>query len=183
MNFNVITYFYSKYKNKECEEKKMVNTSNDEMEKLQKLRTELERRLATIEEEQKTVEEETNILREKAAIRELEKKVREKQDALASLRIKKKELEDQIKAPTKLSISEAIQKTKAEIENKKNALETEKEEQPKVIWKKDEQTPESKEPQEDENTKSAEDESKESQEDESKESQEDQDKKKKLRFF
>jgi len=153
MNFNVITYFYSKYKNKGCEEKNMVNTSNDEMEKLQKLRTELERRLISIEEEQKTVEEETRVLREKAAIRELEKKVREKQDALASLRIKKKELEDQMKGPTKLSISEAIQKTKAEIESKKDTPETEKEEQPRVIWKKDEQTPESDESSEEQEKK------------------------------
>jgi hypothetical protein len=102
--------------------------------------------------------------------------MREKQDALASLRIEKKELEDNLKAPNKkelkdtfnppnkLSIAEAIQKTKAEIEKNKNRLETEKEEHPKIIWKKDEQTPES--------TKSAEDENKEEQE-----------KKKKLRFF
>lgn len=121
----------------------MVDISKDEMEKLQKLRTELESRLAAIEEEQKAVEEETRILREKAAIRELERKVREKQEELANLRIEKKELEDKLKAPNKLSISEAIQKTKAEIESKKELLETRKEEQPRIIWKKDEQTSES----------------------------------------
>jgi hypothetical protein len=165
----------------------MVDTSKDEMEKLQKLRTELESRLAVIENEQRNVEENIKVLREKAAIRELEKTMRAKQDALANLRIEKKELEDKMKAPNKkelkdtfnapnkLSISEAIQKTKAEIEKNKNRLETEKEEHPKLIWKKDEQTPES--------TKPPEDESKESAEDENKKSQEEQEKKKKLRFF
>jgi prophage DNA circulation protein len=142
----------------------MVDTSKDEMEKLQKLRTELESRLAVIEDEQQTVEENIKVLREKAAIRELEKTMRAKQDALASLRIEKKELEDTLKAP-KLSISEAIQKTKAEIENTKNALETEKEEHPRVIWKKDEQTPEDKETAE------------------SDEAPEEKEKKKKLKFF
>ncbi len=153
----------------------MVDTSKDEMEKLQKLRTELESRLAVIADEQRNVEENIKVLREKAAIRELEKMMRAKQDALANLRIEKKELEDKMKAPNKLSISEAIQKTKAEIEKNKNRLETEKEEHPKLIWKKDEQTPES--------TKPPEDESKESAEDENKKSQEEQEKKKKLRFF
>jgi hypothetical protein len=165
----------------------MVDSSRDEMEKLQKLRTELESRLAAIEKEQKTVEDETRMLREKATIRELERKMREKQDALASLRIEKKELEDKMKAPNKkelvdtlktsnkLSISEAIQKTREEIEQKKNALGMEKEEPPRVIWKTDEQTPE--------NTKPQEDESKKPSEDESKESKEEQEKKKKLKFF
>jgi hypothetical protein len=106
----------------------MTDSPKDELEKLQKLRTELESRLAAIDEEQETAEEELKILREKAAIRELERKMKEKQDALASLRIEKKELEDNSKAPNRLSISEAIQKTKAEIENKKDTLETEKEE-------------------------------------------------------
>jgi hypothetical protein len=133
------------------------------------------------------VEEETRVLREKAAIRELERKMREKQDALANLRIEKKDLEDKMKAPNRkeltdtlktsnnLSISEAIQKTKEEIEKKKNALETEKKETPKIIWKKDEQTPENTKPQEDESNKPS--------EDESKESEEEQGKKKKLKFF
>jgi chromosome segregation ATPase len=122
----------------------MTDSPKDELEKLQKLRAELESRLATIDEEQETVEEESKILREKTAIRELEKKIREKQDALASLRIEKKELEDNLKAPNRLSISEAIQKTKAEIENKKDTLETEKEEGQKS---------ESDETQEEENSK------------------------------
>ena len=143
----------------------MVDTPQDEVEKLQKLRTELESRLAVIEDEQQTVEENIKVLREKAAIRELEKTMRAKQDALASLRIEKKELEDTLKAPNKLSISEAIQKTKAEIENTKNAPETEKEEHPRVIWKKDEQTPEDKETAE------------------SDEAPEEKEKKKKLKFF
>jgi len=116
----------------------MTDSPKDELEKLQKLRAELESRLAAIDEEQETLEEESKIIREKAAIRELEKKMREKQDALANLRIEKKELEDNLKAPNKkelkdtfnapnkLSIAEVIQKTKAEIEKKKNRLETER---------------------------------------------------------
>ena len=157
----------------------MTDSPKDELEKLQKLRTELESRLAVIADEQRNVEENIKVLREKAAIRELEKTMRTKQDALANLRIEKKELEDKMKAPNKkelkdtfnapnkLSIAEAIQKTKAEIEKNKNRLETEKEEHPKIIWKRDEQTPENAKPQEDE----------------SKESEEKQEKKKKLRFF
>ena len=43
----------------------MVDTSKDEMEKLQKLRTELESRLAVIENEQWTVEKNIKVLREK----------------------------------------------------------------------------------------------------------------------
>ena len=73
----------------------MVDSSKDEMEKLQKLRTELESRLAAIEEEQKTEEEEIKVLREKAAIRELEESVRRRRKELEGLRLEKKTLEDQ----------------------------------------------------------------------------------------
>jgi len=73
----------------------MVDTSKDEMEKLRKLRTELESRLAVIEDEQKAEEEEIKILREKAAIRELEESVRRRQEELAGLRFDKKRLEDE----------------------------------------------------------------------------------------
>jgi len=95
MNFNVITYFYSEYENKGCEEKKMANTPQDEMEKLQKLRTELESRLAVIDDEHRTVEENIKVLREKVAIRELEELVRRRQEELAGLRLEKKSLEDE----------------------------------------------------------------------------------------
>jgi hypothetical protein len=73
----------------------MVDSSKDEMEKLQKLRTELESRLAAIEEEQKAEEEEIKVLREKVAIRELEESVRIRRKELEGLRLEKKTLEDQ----------------------------------------------------------------------------------------
>jgi hypothetical protein len=95
MNFNVITYFYSEYNNKGCEEKKMANAPQDEMEKLQQLRTALESRLAAIEEEQKTAEEEVEITRQKVTIRELEESVRRRKQELAGLRLEKKRLEDE----------------------------------------------------------------------------------------
>jgi hypothetical protein len=65
------------------------------MEKLQKLRTELESRLAVIEEEQKAEEEEIKVLRQKVAIRELEESVRRRQKELEGLRLEKKTLENQ----------------------------------------------------------------------------------------
>jgi len=139
--------------------KVMTDSSKDELEKIQKLRAELESKLAAAQRDRIALEEGMQIFREKAAVRELEKKLKEEQNALTNLRIEKKELEDQMKTPTKLSISEAIQKTKAEIENKKDTPETGKEEHSRVIWKKDEQTPESDE------------------------SSEEQEKKKKRRFF
>ncbi len=108
----------------------MADSSKDELERLQKLRTELATRLVAIEDEQKTVEENVKILREK-------------RDSFASLRIEKKELEDKLKEPNRLSMSEAILKTKEEIENKKDTLEPEKEEPSKTIEKKDEQILES----------------------------------------
>jgi hypothetical protein len=73
----------------------MVDSSKDEMEKLQKLRTELESRLAAVEAEQKTEEEEIKILREKVAIRELEESVRRRRKELEGLRLEKKTLENQ----------------------------------------------------------------------------------------
>jgi len=73
----------------------MFDSSKDEMEKLQKLRTELESRLAVIEEEQKAEEEEIKVLRQKVAIRELEESVRRRQKELEGLRLEKKTLEDQ----------------------------------------------------------------------------------------
>ena len=77
----------------------MVDTSKDEMEKLQELRTALESRLEFIEEEQETVEEEMKILRQKVAIRELEESVRRRQDELAGLRLEKKRLKDESNRP------------------------------------------------------------------------------------
>jgi len=80
----------------------MTDTSQ-ELERLQKLRTELESRLAAIDDEHKTVEEDIRILREKVLIHELEKKMKEKGDAVAGLRIEKRELEDRMKNPNKFS--------------------------------------------------------------------------------
>jgi len=74
--------------------KEMVDTSNDELEKLRKLRTRLESRLAAVEEEQKAEEEEINILREKVAIQELDRSLRKRQAELSDLRLEKKRLED-----------------------------------------------------------------------------------------
>jgi hypothetical protein len=72
----------------------MSNVSGNELEKLQKLRTELESRLVAIEEEQKTEEEEIAILRQKVAIRELRESVRRRQKELEGLRLEKKTLEN-----------------------------------------------------------------------------------------
>jgi hypothetical protein len=132
----------------------MPDLPNDEMEKLQKKRAELESGLATVRKDRNTLEQETKVLGEKVAIWELEEKLKEEQDAVARLTFEKKELEDKMKGPSKFSVSEAIQKTK------------EKEEK-KVIWRKDESTPESDE----------------KPEAESKEPPEEEDGKKKLRFF
>jgi hypothetical protein len=114
-----------------------------ELERLQKVRAELESRLAAIEDEQKTVGEDVMVLREKVAIRELEKKMKEKRDVVASLRIEKNELEGKMKGSNRLSLSETIMKAKEETENEKDALETEKEEPSNKILRKDEQIPES----------------------------------------
>jgi len=73
----------------------MSDSSKDELEKLRKLRTELESILASIEGEQKTVEEGMEILRQKVAIRELEESVRRRQEELAGLGLEKKRLEDE----------------------------------------------------------------------------------------
>jgi len=73
----------------------MFSASNDELEKLRKLRTELERRLAMIEEEQKALEGETKVIRQKVAIRELERSLRKRQAEIADLHLEKKRLEDE----------------------------------------------------------------------------------------
>jgi hypothetical protein len=147
--------------------KVMSDSSKDELEKIKKLRAELESKLGYAQRDRKALEEGMQILREKAAVRELEDKLREEQDAVTSLRIEKKELEDKTKVPNMLSILEVIKKPKAEMEGKKDTPEKEKEEHSRMIWKKDEQAPENTKPQEDE----------------SKESEEEQEKKKKRRFF
>jgi len=117
----------------------MPDLPNDEMEKLQKKRAELESRLATVRKDRNTLEQETKVLGEKVAIWELEEKLNEEQDIVAKLTFEKKELEDKMKAPKKVLTSEATQKTKAEGEDKKDKPETD--EQSRVIWRKDEQTP------------------------------------------
>jgi len=77
----------------------MADTSNGEIDRLQRLRTELENRLAALEEEQKTLEEETKTIRQKLAIRELEESVRKRQKELAGLRLEKQKLEDGLDGP------------------------------------------------------------------------------------
>ncbi len=119
----------------------------------------MESRLAAVDDEQKTVEENVKILREKAAIRELEKKMKEKRDIVASLRIEKKRLEDKLKEPNKLSMTDAVLIANVEIENEKDTLETQKEEPSKTMRKEAEKTLETDE------------------------TPEEQEKKKKLRFF
>jgi hypothetical protein len=157
--------------------KVVTYSSKDELEKLKKQRAELESKLTHAQRDRKALEEGMQILREKTAIRELEDKLKEEQDAVTSLRIETKELEDKTEVPNKLSILEVIKKPKAEMEDKKDTPETEKEEHSRIIWKRDDQTPISwkKDEQTPENTKP--------QEDESKESKEEQEKKKKRRFF
>jgi len=124
------------------EEKNMADSSQ-ELERLQKLKTELESRLAAIDDEHKTVEEDVRVLREKLAIRDLEEKMREKRDLIAGLRIEKNELEEKMKNPKTLSMTEIPLKTREEIEDKEDALEEDKEEPSKSIGNKDEPTLES----------------------------------------
>lgn len=133
----------------------MSSSSKNELERLQKLRAELESRLAALEDDEKTVEEDITVLREKAAVEDLKRKIKEKGDALSSLRVEKKELEDKMKEPNFLSISEAIHKVKAEKEKEKNKemQETEEKESSTGTWKKDEEPPESEETSEEQQKK------------------------------
>jgi len=75
----------------------MVYIPNREIETLQRLKIEMERRLTAIDEEQKTLEKETKIIKQKVAIQELQKAVRKRRDELASLRLKRAELENKTK--------------------------------------------------------------------------------------
>jgi predicted nucleic acid-binding Zn-ribbon protein len=77
----------------------MFSASSDELEKLRKLRTELENRLAAIDEELETLEGETEVVRQKVAIRELEESVRRRQEELAGLRFEKKRFEEELDQP------------------------------------------------------------------------------------
>ncbi|NIW13599.1 MAG: hypothetical protein GWN31_06625 [Candidatus Thorarchaeota archaeon] len=121
----------------------MTDSPKDELEKLQKLRAELENKLAAIDADQKKVEESITVLREKAAVRDLERKVREKQDALAALVFEKNELEEKLKHEPKESwMPEDVPKAKEEIESKEDVLETEKEEKQEPV---SEETPEEEE--------------------------------------
>jgi len=131
----------------------MSNSSKNELERLQKLRAELESRLAALEDDEKTVEEDITVLREKAAVEDLKRKIKEKGDALAGLRVEKKELEDKMKEPNILSISEAIHKVRAEKEKNKQMQETEEKESSTETWKKDEEPPESEETSEEQQKK------------------------------
>jgi hypothetical protein len=72
----------------------MPYTFKDETEKLQNLKTELERIITVIEAEQKTLEEEIKPIRQKVAIRELLKSVRKRRDELAGLPIQRAKREE-----------------------------------------------------------------------------------------
>jgi len=73
----------------------MADISGSKIERLQRLRMELEGLLVTIDVEQKTLEEEIKPIREKMAIQELQEAVRKRRDELAALRLQKKRLEDE----------------------------------------------------------------------------------------
>ena len=171
----------------------MTDSSNDELEKLKKQRAELESKLVAVRKNRNVLEDETGVLEETVAIRELEEELKEEEDAVAKFTLKRGELKNKLKAPKEFATSGITQKSGAkinvgELEDKlkltkefatsgitqKSGAETkdkidkpETDEQTRVIWKRDEQTPENAKPQEDE----------------SKESEEKQEKKKKLRFF
>jgi hypothetical protein len=69
----------------------MAHSSNGEIKRLQKLRTQLKNTIMVIEAEQETLEEEIRPIRQKVAILELKKSVRRRRDELAGLPIKKRE--------------------------------------------------------------------------------------------
>jgi hypothetical protein len=77
--------------------KHMTKISFGEIERLQRIRIQMESRLARVEKEQKTLEEETKIIREKVAIQELQRTVRNMRDELAGIHKEKKELKEKVK--------------------------------------------------------------------------------------
>jgi hypothetical protein len=72
----------------------MPYTFNDETEKLQNLKTELESIITVIEAEQKTLKEEIKVVRQKVAIRELLKSVRKRRNELVGLPIQRAKREE-----------------------------------------------------------------------------------------
>jgi len=72
----------------------MSCASNGEIERLQKLRTELENMITVIETERKTLEEEIKPIRQKVAILELKQSVRRRRNELAGLRLQRAKSED-----------------------------------------------------------------------------------------
>jgi len=73
----------------------MADISSSQIERLQRLRIELESRLTTIDAEQKSLEEKIKPIRQKVAIQELQEAVRKRRDELAALRLQKKRLDDE----------------------------------------------------------------------------------------
>jgi len=71
----------------------MADISSSQIERLQRLRMELESRLAAIDAEQKSLEEKIKPIRQKVAIQELQEVVRKRRDELVDLRLQKKRLE------------------------------------------------------------------------------------------
>jgi hypothetical protein len=72
----------------------MSYASNGEIERLQKLRTELKNMITVIEAEQKNLEEKIKPIRQKVAILELKKSVRRRREELAGLRLQRARPED-----------------------------------------------------------------------------------------
>jgi hypothetical protein len=72
----------------------MSYASNGEIERLQKLRTELKNMITVIEAEQKNLEEKIKPIRQKVAILELKKSVRRRRAELAGLRLQRARPED-----------------------------------------------------------------------------------------
>ncbi len=147
----------------------MTGSSKDELEKLKKQRAELESKLVAVRKNRNALEDETGVLEETVAIRELEEELKKEEDVVAKFTLKKGELKNKLKAPkefatsgitqksgAKINVGELedklkltkefatsvdIQKSEAEAKDKIDKPETD--EQTRIIWKKNEQTPES----------------------------------------
>jgi hypothetical protein len=149
--------------------KAMSASSKDELEKLKKLRAELESELAAKWKHRTPFEFEAEVRREKVAIQELKAELDRVNDRAAKANPERMELEDKLKSTKALATSRDIQKSGAkinvgELEDKlkstkalatsrdiqKSGGETkdemdrpETDEQTRIIWKKNERKPES----------------------------------------
>ena len=121
----------------------MSASSKDELEKLKKLRAELESELAAKWKHRTPFEFEAETRREKVAIQELKAELDRVNDRAAKANPERIELEDKLKSTKALATSRDIQKSGAETKDEMGKPETD--EQTRIIWKKNEQTPESNE--------------------------------------